>query len=150
MVTSEFPVIVRRGLVHNHVRYAPGYGRSAGLPDWARCTLADHAVDPREHVCSTEQLLAAETDDPHWNDAMREMLATGFMHNYMRMYWWKKILEWTVDPEEAFARTLELNNAWFLDGRDPSSDANGLNRKFDMDSYPRKVRRLEERADAGS
>jgi len=170
-------LLVRRGLAHNYVWYAPDHGRYAGLPDWARRTLADHSADPREHVYSTHELLAAETHDPHWNDAMREMLATGFMHNYMRMYWGKKILEWTADPEEAFDRTLELNNRWFLDGRDPNSyanvawvfglhdrpwterpvfgkvrymNANGLNRKFDMAAYTRKVRALEDRADARS
>jgi deoxyribodipyrimidine photo-lyase len=93
---------------------------------------------------------------------MREMTATGFMHNYMRMYWGKKILEWTPDPREAYRRTLALNNKYFLDGRDANSfanvgwifgladrawterpvfgktrymNANGLKRKFDMDAY---------------
>ena len=68
-----------------------------------------------------KQLEAAQTHDLYWNAAMKEMKVTGFMHNYMRMYWGKKILEWSASPEEAFERALRLNDRWFLDGRDPNS-----------------------------
>ncbi len=78
----------------------------------------------REHVYTRSQLDAAETHDLYWNAAMPEMVATGFIHNYMRMHWGKKILEWTRTPEYGYRTTLYLNNKYFLDGRDPSSFAN--------------------------
>ena len=166
-------LLVRRGLAHNYVWYSPDYDRFEGVPDWARKTLAEHGHDPREHTYSRDELLAAATHDRHWNNAMREMLLTGYMHNYMRMYWGKKILEWTADPAEAYSCVLDLNNRWFLDGRDANSfanvgwifglhdrpwterevfgkgrymNANGLKRKFDMDRYQAKVDRLGARA----
>ena len=70
-----------------------------------------------------EQLEQGDTHDPYWNAAMSQMRRSGFMHNYMRMYWGKKILEWTHDPEEAYYAALYLNNKYFLDGRDPNSYA---------------------------
>ncbi|MFW5744971.1 MAG: deoxyribodipyrimidine photo-lyase [Spirochaetota bacterium] len=166
-------LLVRRGLAHNYVWYTRGYDHYDALPGWARQTLARHAGDEREYDYSDEELESARTHDEHWNNAMREMLATGFMHNYMRMYGGKKVLEWTADPKHAFQRLLALNNRWFLDGRDANSyanvawvfglhdrpwterdvfgtvrymNANGLRRKFDMDAYAEKVRRLEESA----
>ncbi len=159
-------LIVRRELAINFVYYTPDYDRYACLPDWARKTLAEHAGDRRTHVYTREALEAARTHDPYWNAAMREMKFTGFMHNYMRMYWGKKILEWTPDPEEAFDITLAINNKYFLDGRDPNSyagvawifgkhdrawferpvfgkvrymAASGLERKCDIKAYVRKV-----------
>jgi deoxyribodipyrimidine photo-lyase len=116
-------LIVRRELALNFVWYTAHYDRFAGLPGWARKTLAEHAGDRRDHCYDREALEAAATHDPYWNAAMREMRCTGFMHNYMRMYWGKKILEWSSSPEEAFATTLALNNKYFLDGRDPNSYA---------------------------
>jgi len=125
-------------------------------------SLARHARDRRPAIYSGEQLERARTADEYWNAAQREMLATGKMHNYMRMYWGKKILEWTASPEEAFRVALRLNNKYQLDGRDPNSfagvawcfgkhdrpwkqrnvfgtvrymNAAGLERKFDMDAY---------------
>ena len=159
-------LIVRRELALNFVWYTPDYDRYACLPDWARKTLAEHAGDDRPRIYDRETLENAATHDPYWNAAMREMRYTGFMHNYMRMYWGKKILEWSASPEEAFATTLSLNNKYFLDGRDPNSyagvawvfgkhdrawfersifgkirymAASGLERKCDIEGYVRKI-----------
>jgi deoxyribodipyrimidine photo-lyase len=115
---------VRRELSMNFVFYEPDYDSFSCLPGWAQETLRQHAKDDREHVYTTAQLESAETHDEYWNAAMLEMVHTGYMHNYMRMYWGKKILQWTEDPEEAYDRTLYLNNKYFLDGRDPNSYAN--------------------------
>ena len=161
-------LIVRRELALNFVWYSEDYDRYAGLPEWARKTLAEHAGDHRPHRYDRETLEAAETHDPYWNAAMREMKHTGFMHNYMRMYWGKKILEWSPSPEEAFVTALLLNNKYFLDGRDPNSyagvgwvfglhdrawfersifgkirymAASGLERKCDIRGYVKKVDR---------
>jgi deoxyribodipyrimidine photo-lyase len=162
-------LIVRRELAVNFVHHQPDYDRYACLPDWARQTLAVHRGDCRDPVYNIEQLEAAETHDRHWNTAMQEMVVTGFMHNYMRMYWAKQILVWSPTPEIAYERILDLNNKHFLDGRDPNSYANvawtfglhdrpwperaifgkvrsmtaaGLERKFDMASYRLAVARL--------
>lgn len=155
-------LVVRRELAMNYANFAPGFETYDTLPDWAKKTLSEHAGDEREYVYTSDVLEACKTHDTHWNDAMREMVHTGFMHNYMRMYWAKKILEWSATPEDAFNTTLALNNKYFLDGRDPNSyanvawcfglhdrawterpvfgkirymNANGLNRKFDMAAY---------------
>ncbi|WMT57020.1 deoxyribodipyrimidine photo-lyase [Truepera radiovictrix] len=162
-------LIVRRELPMNFVFYEPHYDRYDALPAWARKTLDEHRGDAREHLYTREQLEAAETHDPYWNAAMKEMLHTGYMHNYMRMYWGKKILEWSPSPEEAFETALHLNNRYFLDGRDANSYANvawvfgqhdrpwaeravcgkvrylsagGLERKADPKAYVRKVEEL--------
>jgi len=163
-------LIVRRELSMNFVEYNPGYDRFENLPDWTQATLSAHADDPREYVYAEEQLQWAQTHDPYWNAAQREMVLTGRMHNYMRMYWGKKILEWSRSPEEAFRTALRLNNKYELDGRDPNSFAGvawcfgkhdrawperkvfgkirfmndaGLRRKFDMPAYLEKVAALE-------
>jgi deoxyribodipyrimidine photo-lyase len=118
-------LIVRRELAMNHVFYTEGYDDyDKAVPDWARKTLAEQADDARPHTYSEEQLAAGETHDHYWNAAMREMRVTGYMHNQLRMYWGKKILEWSPSPKEGFARTLRLNNRYFLDGRDPNSFTN--------------------------
>lgn len=117
-------LLVRRELAFNYVWYEPHYDRFEALPDWAQQTLAAHAKDERPETYGMKSLERAKTADPYWNAAMREMTLTGYMHNYMRMYWGKKILEWTASPKQAFKRTLHLNNKYFLDGRDPSSYAN--------------------------
>ncbi len=117
-------LIVRRELPMNFVFYEPNYDKFSCLPEWARKTLEDHKDDVREHVYTTKQLEAAETHDKYWNAAMKEMIHTGYMHNHMRMYWGKKILEWSNTPEHAFRTALYLNNKYFLDGRDPNSYAN--------------------------
>ncbi|MGI9047968.1 MAG: deoxyribodipyrimidine photo-lyase [Rubrobacteraceae bacterium] len=117
-------VIVRRELSMNFVYYTPDYDSYSSLPDWAKKTLEEHKEDGREYSYSREQLENAGTHDPYWNAAMNEMRYTGYMHNYMRMYWGKKILEWSNTPEYAYRTTLYLNNKYFLDGRDPNSYAN--------------------------
>ena len=117
-------LIIRRELPMNFVFYEPDYDKYSALPEWARRTLAEHRGDEREYVYTREQLRNAETHDPYWNAAMRELRFTGYMHNYMRMYWGKKILEWSDTPETAFETTLNLNNTYFLDGRDANSFAN--------------------------
>ena len=116
-------LIIRRELSVNHVLNDPAYDRYDTVPGWARATLAVHAADPRPALYSPEQLERGETADAAWNAAMTEMRATGFLHNHMRMYWGKKILEWSATPEAAFATALTLNNRYFLDGRDPNSYA---------------------------
>ena len=117
-------VIVRRELSMNFCHYTPDYDSYSCLPEWAKKTLEEHADDEREYEYSREQLENAETHDEYWNAAMREMVHTGYMHNHMRMYWGKKILEWSPSPREAYATTLYLNNKYFLDGRDANSYAN--------------------------
>ncbi len=117
-------VVVRRELSMNFVFYTPDYDSYSSLPGWAKETLEEHREDGREYVYTRKQLENAETHDEYWNAAMREMVHTGYMHNYMRMYWGKKILEWSNTPEHAYATTLYLNNKYFLDGRDPNSFAN--------------------------
>ena len=162
-------LIIRRELPMNFVNFTENYDQFDCLPEWAQKTLAEHESDKREHVYSLEQLENAHTHDPYWNAAMSEMRVSGYMHNYMRMYWGKKVLEWTNTPREAFERTLYLNNKYFLDGRDPNSfagvawifgqhdrgwteravfgkvrymNANGLKRKADPDAYVEKVKRI--------
>ncbi len=163
-------LIVRRELAVNFCYYNPQYDTFEALPDWARDTLDRHRADPRPYVYSVDQFENAQTHDPYWNAAQRELLLTGKMHNYMRMYWGKKILEWSVSPEEAFRTALYLNNQYQLDGRDPNSfagvawcfgkhdrpwaerpvfgtvrymNAAGLKRKFNMAAYLRKIAELE-------
>jgi len=116
-------LIVRRELSMNFVNFNPRYDAYAGLPGWAQETLARHAGDPRQVQYSLKVLEQAQTHDPYWNAAQQEMIATGKMHGYMRMYWGKKILEWTRSPQEAYCRALYLNNRYFLDGRDPNGFA---------------------------
>ncbi len=116
-------LVVRRELAFNHVHNNPDHASFQGLPEWARRTLLDHRPDPRPVTYTRAQLQQARTHDPYWNAAMLEMRETGYMHNYMRMYWGKKILEWTADPQEAFETALFLNNRYLLDGRDPVSYA---------------------------
>ena len=116
-------LIIRRELAMNFVHYTPNYDSFACLPQWARTSLKQHQKDPRESIYTRSQLENAQTHDAYWNASMKEMKLTGFMHNYMRMYWGKKILEWSRTPEQAFRTTLAINNKYFLDGRDPNSYA---------------------------
>ena len=117
-------LVVRRELSMNFVFYNNDYDSYSNLPGWARETLGEHKGDEREYAYTRKQLENAETHDEYWNAAMKEMVHTGYMHNYMRMYWGKKILEWSNTPEHAYRTTLYLNNKYFLDGRDPNSFAN--------------------------
>jgi len=97
------------------------YDRYDSLPPWALATLAKHERDARDPVYTHEELEAAETHDPLWNAAQRQLRREGVIHNYLRMLWGKKILEWSPDPRSALERLIELNNRWALDGRDPNS-----------------------------
>jgi len=162
-------LIVRRELAMNFAHYNPAYDSFQAIPDWAKRTLKAHQRDKREYIYSQNELEEAKTHDPYWNAAQREMVLTGKMHNYMRMYWGKKILEWSTDPEEAFRIAVYLNNKYELDGRDPNSFAGlawcfgkhdrpwgerkifgqvrymndaGLRRKFKIDDYVKKVESL--------
>jgi deoxyribodipyrimidine photo-lyase len=162
-------LIVRRELAVNHIFYVPAYDRYTALPQWARRSLAEHRSDPRHFEYDRAALAAAATHDPYWNAAMQEMLVSGYMHNHMRMYWGKKILEWSATPEAAFETALYLNNKYFVDGRDANSyagiawvfglhdrawferdifgkvrymAATGLERKCDINAYVEMVGRL--------
>ncbi len=114
-------LVVWRELGFNFCALREDYDRYESLPQWARATLAKHAADDRPHVYSLEELDAAATHDRLWNAAQNELVTTGAIHNYMRMLWGKKILEWSPTPEVALERLIELNNAHALDGRDPNS-----------------------------
>ena len=113
-------LIVRRELAINYVARNPEYDRLEGCPEWGRRTLAAHELDPRPHLYSESQLENSETSDPLWNAAQSEMVKSGRMHGYLRMYWAKKILEWTKSPDEAFDIAVRLNDRYELDGRDPN------------------------------
>jgi deoxyribodipyrimidine photo-lyase len=91
------------------------------LPEWARRSLEAHASDARAYAYTLEEWEAGETHDPLWNAAQRELRATGTIHNYLRMLWGKKVIEWSRSPEEAYRTLVHLNNKWALDGRDPNS-----------------------------
>lgn len=117
-------VLIRRELALNFVYYNSEYDRYEGaVPGWARRSLDDHRKDARPYLYSLSQLEQGKTHDPYWNAAQAEMVNTGTMHNYMRMYWGKKIMEWSSSPEEAYRIMLGLNNRWQLDGRDPNGFA---------------------------
>ena len=158
-------LIVRRELSLNFVYYNERYDDFEGLPQWAKKTLQEHQKDKRESIYSLPELESAQTDDPYWNAAQKEMVLTGKMHGYMRMYWGKRLIEWARTPEQAFRSALYLNNKYELDGRDANGftgvawcfgkhdrawpsrpvfgkvrtmKASGLLRKFDADAYARK------------
>jgi len=105
------------------VRHEPNYDNWECAAPWARQSLVEHTADPRPHRYSMAQLECAETADDLWNAAQREMVDTGWMHNTMRMYWAKKILEWAPDPAKAFEWAVTLNDRYQLDGRDPNGYA---------------------------
>ncbi len=164
-------LIVRRELAINYVARNPGYDRLKGSPAWAQKTLNERKDDPRPHLYSERKLEAAETADDLWNAAQMEMVKSGRMHGYLRMYWAKKILEWTRRPARAFDIAVRLNDKYFLDGRDPNGytgiawaiggkhdrpwaprrpvfglirymSAAGMQRKFDVKAYIEKVNAL--------
>ncbi len=162
-------LLVRRELSLSFVHFNPRYDEWEAVPAWARATLAAHASDPRPALYSPREFEEARTHDPYWNAAQDEMRIKGKMHGYMRMYWGKKILEWSRTPEEAFRTALALNDKYEIDGRDPngyagvawcfgkhdrpwpgrpvfgsvrSMNAAGLRRKFDADQYVRMIDRL--------
>jgi deoxyribodipyrimidine photo-lyase len=155
-------LIVRRELSFNFVRNNPHYDSFKCLPNWAVKTLREHEKDKRTSLYKLTELENALTLDPAWNAAQLELLHTGRIHGYMRMYWGKKILEWTASPEEAYETAIRLNDKYELDGRDPNGYAgvawcfgkhdrpwaqgpvfgtvrrmtqSGLRRKFDLEAY---------------
>jgi deoxyribodipyrimidine photo-lyase len=113
-------LIVRRELADNFCFYNPCYDSIDGFPDWAKLTHKQHATDPRVYHYSDQEFEEAKTHDDLWNAAQREMVLKGKMHGYMRMYWAKKILEWTPSPKEALRIAIWLNDKYELDGRDPN------------------------------
>ncbi|TVU31195.1 hypothetical protein EJB05_22873, partial [Eragrostis curvula] len=163
-------LIIRRELADNFCYYQPHYDSLAGAWEWARKTLMEHAADRREHIYTREQLENAKTSDPLWNASQLEMVHHGKMHGFMRMYWAKKILEWTNGPEEALSVAIYLNDKYHIDGRDPSGYVGcmwsicglhdqgwkerpvfgkirymnyaGCKRKFNVDAYISYVKRL--------
>jgi len=113
-------LIVRRELSDNYCFYNPHYDSFSGFHAWARNSLDQHRRDEREYLYSLNELEKALTHDPLWNAAQTEMTESGKMHGYMRMYWAKKILEWTITPEKAMESAVFLNDRYQLDGRDPN------------------------------
>ncbi len=168
-------LVVRRELSDNFCFYNDHYDSFAGFPEWAQKTLDKHRNDTREYVYSHAEFESAATHDPLWNAAQVEMVTTGKMHGYMRMYWAKKILEWSLTPEDALATAIHLNDRYELDGRDPNGYAgvawsiggvhdrpwgersifgmvrfmaySGCKRKFNVDTYIRRY--LHDQADLG-
>jgi len=163
-------LIVRRELSHNFVFYNNRYDTFACLKPWAKRTLNFHRRDKRDYVYSPDQFEKAQTHDPYWNAAQKEMVLKGKMHGYMRMYWGKKILEWSRNPQTGFKIALHLNNKYELDSRDPNAfagvawcfgkhdrawgerlvfgkirymNAAGLKRKLDAEAYVKKIQALE-------
>jgi len=156
-------IIVRKELSDNFCYYNRNYRLLDGAPAWARQTLARHGEDKRQYTYSIEQLENAMTHDLSWNAAQRQMIQTGKMHGYMRMYWAKKILEWSPSPKNAIESAIYLNDTYELDGYDPNGyvgilwsitglhdrpwfereiygtvrymNEAGLKRKFDLDTY---------------
>ncbi len=159
-------LVVRRELSINFVYYNNDYDNIRALPAWAQETLKNYELFPRDYLYNLSDFENFRTHDIYWNAAQYELLTKGIMHGYMRMYWGKKIIEWSESPEAAFDYMVYLNNKYALDGRDPNSyagiawclgkhdrpwkerpvfgkvrymNANGLERKFDMTKYIEKV-----------
>jgi deoxyribodipyrimidine photo-lyase len=135
-------LIVRRELAVNFVTFNDKYDALAGCERWARQTLAAHRRDRRPYLYTEARLEAGDTHDPLWNAAQRQMVTAGWMHGYVRMYWAKKILEWTSSADEAFDIAVRLNDRYLLDGRDPNGYANiawAIGGKHDRPWPPRPV-----------
>ena len=114
-------LITWRELGFNMCFHRDDYNRYSSLPDWSKKTLKQHAKDPRKYIYDQELFDAAETHDPLWNAIQRQLSLSGEVHNYMRMLWGKKILEWSASPQEALKTMIHLNNKYAIDGRDPNS-----------------------------
>ena len=135
-------LLVWRELAINFVTYNPDYDNFESGENWAHRTLAEHARDPRPVLYSDRQLENAETHDPLWNAAQLQMTQSGWMHNYMRMYWAKKILEWSRTPADAYRRAVIMNDKYLLDGRDPNGYAGiawSIVGKFDRPWFKRPI-----------
>ncbi|MDR3565776.1 MAG: deoxyribodipyrimidine photo-lyase [Negativicutes bacterium] len=160
-------LVVRRELADNYCYYNSSYDGFAGLPAWGQATLMQHRSDRRESLYQLEELEAAATHDAIWNAAQTELVSRGKIHGYLRMYWAKRLLEWTEEPAEALRWTIYLNDRYALDGCDPNGyaniawcigglhdrpwperpifgkvrymNANGLRRKFAIEDYVRKI-----------
>ena len=163
-------VLIRRELAYNYVTYNKYYDNFSFITEsWAYKTMNEHANDKKEYIYSISEMIKLKTHDIYFNAAMKEMLETGYMHNYMRMYWAKKIIEWTPTFEEAYNIIVLLNNKYFIDGRDANSYAGiawcfgkhdrpwkernifgklrymndkGLERKFDINKYINRINSL--------
>lgn len=164
-------LIVRRELAFNHARFAAGDAASLrSLPDWARKTMREHAADPRDPLYTRDEFERALTHDALWNATQKEMLLRGKIHGYYRMYWGKKIIEWSATYDEAFDTMVYLHDRYALDGRDPNTYTNilwcfglhdrpwqtrpifgmlrymsleGMKRKTGVDAYLREIAYLE-------
>jgi len=135
-------LITWRELAINFVHFNPLYDSIECAEPWAHKSLAAHAADPRPILYTRQQLEGAETHDELWNAAQLQMLHLGWMHNYMRMYWAKKILEWSPSPQSAYQTALYLNDKYFLDGRDPNGYAGvawSIAGKFDRPWFDRPI-----------
>ncbi len=128
LIANEFleELIVRRELAFNFARFSPILDSLQALPEWARKTLAKHAGDRRDPMYTREQFERAETHDALWNATQQELLSTGTIHGYYRMYWGKKIIEWSKTHEDALATMIYLHDKYALDGRDPNTYTNIL------------------------
>merc|ERR1711907_3919 len=120
--TAEFieEAVVRSELADNFCFYNPNYDQLSGASGWAQETLEVHTADPRPHLYTLEQLEKGETHEDLWNASQLQMVKDGKMHGFLRMYWAKKILEWSPDPATALKWSIELNDKYELDGRDPN------------------------------
>ena len=135
-------MITWRELSVNFCRYQPDYDNNGCVDHWAAETIAKHAKDKRDTLYTLEQLEAAQTHEPLWNAAQTQMVRHGWMPNYLRMYWGKKIVEWTPDAATAQEWMIYLNDKYFLDGRDPNGYASiawAVLGKFDRPWPERKI-----------
>jgi len=114
-------LVTWRELGYNLTSHADNYDKYDSLPEWSRATLDKHARDRRDYIYTLEEFTAAETHDALWNAAQTQLVREGCIHNYLRMLWGKKILEWTKSPQDALEVMIELNNRFALDGRNPNS-----------------------------
>jgi deoxyribodipyrimidine photo-lyase len=114
-------LITWREVGYNFCSHRDDFDRYDSLPPWAQKTLNDHARDDRPNLYTVEEFESATTHDPLWNAAQLQLVREGFIHNYLRMLWGKKVLEWSRSPQAAAEILIELNNKYGLDGRNPNS-----------------------------
>ena len=164
-------LIVRRELAFNFAHFTANHGSLDCLPDWCRATMREHAKDPRDPQYSPAEFEAAATHDPLWNATQRELVLRGKIHGYYRMYWGKKIIEWSPTYEQALETMIDLHDRYALDGRDPNTYTNilwcfglhdrpwgtravfgslrymgfeGMKRKTDISAYMREIAYLQQ------